>query len=128
MKHNLLSVRDAAKYLGVSPRTIYRLIHEGRLPEITIRTKRMVPWHRLLGFKATPCYHMEKHVSKLDLDKLVFDLPKRKACGMKHMNGRFAPKRDWPAVAKEMARKKNLSPIEKLDEPLDFSKFDLSPL
>ena len=34
--HDLMTVRDVAKYLRVSPRTVYRLIREGQLKSIRI--------------------------------------------------------------------------------------------
>jgi hypothetical protein len=60
-----------------------------------------------------------------DLDKIVFEGlpgPRRKPYNQKNALGQWVRKIDWPAVAKEIERKKNLTPIEQLDEPLDFSK------
>jgi excisionase family DNA binding protein len=124
MKRKLISVKDAAEYLNVSKSSIWRLIAEGKLASVQVRSRRMVPFNRIYGLKPTTVYHMEKHVTQSDLDAIVFaglPGPKRKVQCKKNSRGKFAPKYDWP----EIERKKNLTPIEKLNEPLDFSKFDL---
>jgi excisionase family DNA binding protein len=119
MRRRLLTVHHVAEILDVSTRTIYRLIQSGRLPSVTVSTKRLVPFHRIHGLKATLVYHQEKHVASHDLNRVIFEgLPvaTRQRRDMRHINGRFAPKYEWP----EVERKKKLSPIERLDEPLDL--------
>jgi excisionase family DNA binding protein len=120
MKRKLLTVRHVAEILDVSTRTIYRLIQRGQLPSVTVSTKRLIPFFRLYGrLQPTPVYHPQRQISSLDLNKVMFEgLPvlSRKRRDMRHINGRFAPKYEWP----EVERKKKLSPIERLDEPLDL--------
>jgi excisionase family DNA binding protein len=127
MKQRLLSVRQAATYLGVSVRTVRRVIASGQLKTVTVRSLRRVPFLRIYGLKATIVPHQEMRLLSTDLDKIVFEGlpgPRRKAYNKKDARGKFVSKVDWPEVEKEMERKKNLSPIEKLDEPIDFARLD----
>lgn len=118
MKPKLLSVRDAAKYVGVSPRTVYRLIADERLTAITIRKKRMINLSEIVGVPVTSPYQVTKHVSTKELDGLVFDLPRRKACGMRDSKGRWASKREWPKLAEKAKR----DPIQALcEDGIDLS-------
>jgi excisionase family DNA binding protein len=118
MKRKLLTVRHVAEILDVSTRTIYRLIQRGQLPSVTVSTKRLVPFHRIYGLKATPVYHQERHITSIDLNRVMFEgLPvSRQRRDMRHINGRFAPKYLWPAIE----RQRRLTPIEHLDEPIDL--------
>jgi excisionase family DNA binding protein len=120
MKRKLLTVRHVAEQLDISTTTVYRLLQTGRLPFVTVSTKRLVPFHRIHGLKATPVYHQEKHVTSIDLDRIIFEgLPvaSRRRFDMRHVNGKFAPKYLWP----EIERQRKLTAIERLDE-IDFSK------
>jgi excisionase family DNA binding protein len=115
-KPKLLSVRQAAQHLGVSIRTIRRLIADGRLPVITVRSLRMVPFGRIYGLKPTPVPHTEM---RIELGAIKYDLlegPRRKPTCEKDRQGKFIPKWQWP----EARRQRNLTPIQRLDE-IDIS-------
>lgn len=42
MERELMTIREAAEYLRVSPRTIYRLIEQGDLPVYRVSPRRLV--------------------------------------------------------------------------------------
>jgi excisionase family DNA binding protein len=115
MKPRLLSVKKAAEYLGVSVRTVRRLIHDGRIPTVMVRTIRLVPFNRLRGLPPTRVYHRETRVLQVDLGKIVFTgLPSamRKCQTKKFANGRFAPRYQWPQIERDAKR----GPIQALIE------------
>ena len=94
MKSRLLSVRQAAAFLGVSIRTVRRCIADGRLKVVTVRSLRMIPFgKRLYGLKPQATHHMQMRVAQVDLGKIVFEgLPdkRRKCTCLKDRKGRFA--------------------------------------
>ena len=47
-----MSVRDVAELLGVHPQTVRRLIHEGKLEGVRIRSRLFVPRAALEGLLA----------------------------------------------------------------------------
>jgi len=123
MKHRLFSVPQAAEYLNISKSSVWRLIAEGRIPSVQVRSRRMVPFGRIFGFKPTPVYQTEMRVAQVDLSKIVFEGlpgPKRKLQCKKNSRGKFAPKCEWPKIARE----KQLDPIGRLiHDPIDLSRF-----
>lgn len=48
----LFSVSDCAQFLGVSTKTIWRLIHSGKLPMVRVRRRVLVSEEALLRFVA----------------------------------------------------------------------------
>lgn len=116
MKPRLLSVREAAQYLGVSIRTVRRLIEDGRIKTVMVRSRRLVPFGRIYGLKPTAVYQNEM---RIELGTIKFDLlegPRRKPTCEKDRKGKFIPKWQWP----EARRQRNLTPIQRLDE-IDIS-------
>lgn len=78
----------------------------------------MVPFLRLLKLPPTPVPHIEMRIDIGQINWEGLEGPRRKTTCKKDNRGKFVSKYEWP----EIERKKRLSPIERLDEPIDLSK------
>ncbi len=54
MRENLVTVREAANYLRISARTVYRLIESGQLGAVRIGKQWRIPYRDLPGHEAVP--------------------------------------------------------------------------
>jgi excisionase family DNA binding protein len=54
MRDNLITVREAANYLRISARTVYRLIESGQLGAVRIGKQWRIPASDLPGTAAAP--------------------------------------------------------------------------
>ncbi len=52
MRENLVTVREAANYLRISARTVYRLIESGQLGAVRIGKQWRIPYNDLPGREA----------------------------------------------------------------------------
>jgi excisionase family DNA binding protein len=115
MKPRLLSVRQAAQYLNISQRSVRRLIREGKIPHVMIRSLRMVPFNQIYGLPPTPVYHVETRILQIDLERIAFSGlpgPKRGCPCKKDRHGKFAPKYEWQKIENDARR----GPIQTLIE------------
>ncbi len=53
MRENLITVREAANYLRISARTVYRLIESGQIGAVRIGKQWRIPANDLPGHEAT---------------------------------------------------------------------------
>ncbi len=53
MRQNLVTVREAASYLRISARTVYRLIESGQIGAVRIGKQWRIPAHDLPGSDGT---------------------------------------------------------------------------
>jgi excisionase family DNA binding protein len=96
----LLSARHVGEILGISAKTVHKLVREGKLGSVQITTKeRRFTEQQVEGF-------IESRSSKLQIDRTIPDRVKSAAPkgGDKHNHDGEKAKDSWASLQKEMLR------------------------